>query len=281
MADEPLAGLHVISTAINVPGPVAAARLRDMGARVTKVEPPSGDPLSPFSPAWYAELTRGQEIVALDLKTSRDREALDALLAGADVLLTASRPAALGRLGLDWVLMHARFPRSCHVGIIGHSAPRENESGHDLTYQAGLGLLQPPHMPVTLLADLAGAERAVSAALALLLHRERTGEAGQCWVSLAESAAPFAAPLRYGVTTAGSVLGGGLPGYCVYEAREGFVAVAALEAHFLTRLEEGLGVGPATHEALEAAFKTRGAAEWEAWGREMDIPIAEIRLRHE
>ncbi len=277
MTDNLLADIHIVSTAINVPGPAAAARLRDLGARVTKVEPPSGDPLSPFSPDWYATLTTGQEVVTLDLKTATGRVALDGLLGGADMLLTASRPAALDRLGLDWDTVHACFPRLCHVGIIGYPAPRQNESGHDLTYQAGLGLLQPPRMPITLLADLAGAERAASAAVSLLLHRERTGEAGRRWVSLAESAVPFADPLRYSVTTPGSILGGGLPGYGVYKARDGYVAVAALEAHFLERLEEALAVRPATHEALETVFQTRCAAEWEAWGLERDIPIAAIR----
>jgi crotonobetainyl-CoA:carnitine CoA-transferase CaiB-like acyl-CoA transferase len=277
VTDDLLAGFHVVTTAINVPGPVAAARLRDLGTRVTKVEPPSGDPLSSISPAWYAKLATGQEVVTLDLKTAAGRVTLDGLLAGADVVLTASRPAALERLGLNWDSVHARFPKLCHVAIIGFPAPRENESGHDLTYQAGLGLLQPPRMPVTLLADLAGAERAASAAVALLLNRERTGEAGRRWVSLAESAELFADPQRYGVTTPGSILGGGLPGYGVYKARDGYVAVAALEAHFLERLEEALELRPATHEAFEAVFQTRSAAEWEAWGKVRDIPIAAIR----
>lgn len=40
-----LEGMRVLNLAINVPGPVAAARLRDLGASVVKVEPPSGDPL--------------------------------------------------------------------------------------------------------------------------------------------------------------------------------------------------------------------------------------------
>ena len=39
------------SLAVNLPGPAAAARLRALGARVTKVEPASGDPLALAAPA--------------------------------------------------------------------------------------------------------------------------------------------------------------------------------------------------------------------------------------
>ncbi len=48
----PLAGIRVVAVATNVPGPVAAARLRELGASVTKVEPPEGDPLGIVAPAW-------------------------------------------------------------------------------------------------------------------------------------------------------------------------------------------------------------------------------------
>lgn len=277
MTTAPLDGIHILSTAINVPGPAAAARLAAMGARVTKVEPPTGDPLRLFSPAWYAELTAGQTILTLDHKDPAHQRELHDRLAAADLLLTASRPAALERLGLHWTTLHTRHPRLAHVGITGFPHPNENVSGHDLNYLAELGLLQPPHMPITLLADLAGAERAAAEALALILQRERTGVAAQSWVSLYESAQPFAAPLRHSITTPGAVLGGGLPGYRVYQTADGYIAVAALELHFLQRLEAMTGIAPITHDALEALFKTETSAAWHAKALDADIPIAIVQ----
>ena len=47
-----LDGIRIVSTAVNVPGPVAVAMLRDRGAAVVKVEPPAGDPLSAWAPRW-------------------------------------------------------------------------------------------------------------------------------------------------------------------------------------------------------------------------------------
>ncbi len=189
---KPLAGLKVVSLAINLPGPVAAGRLRDLGASVTKIEPPDGDPLARGCAAWYGALHENVAVLKLDLKEAAERRDLDPLLAESDLLLTSSRPAALDRLGLGWSTLHQEFLRLCQVAIIGHEPPDENRPGHDLTYQATLGLVSPPEMPRTLIADLGGAEEAVSTGVSLLVARERTGVAGFAQVSLAQAAARFA-----------------------------------------------------------------------------------------
>jgi crotonobetainyl-CoA:carnitine CoA-transferase CaiB-like acyl-CoA transferase len=274
---KPLAGVRVISLAVNLPGPLACARLHALGAEVVKVEPPAGDPLAAFTRAWYDALARGQQVVAVDLKTGQGRAALDAMLAGADLLVTATRPAALGRLGLGWAELHARHPRLCHLAIVGHAPPDEERAGHDLTYAAGAGLAAPPHLPPSLFVDLASAERAVSDALALLMARGRDGAGRFASVALGSIAEELAAPLRYGLTTADGILGGGAAVYGLYAAKEGWVALAALEPAFARRLAEALGVDATDRPALEAAFLARTAAEWEAWARERDLPIAAVR----
>ena len=272
-----LEGVRLVTLAQNVPGPAAAARLRGFGASVVKVEPPNGDPLASSNPAWYGALVASQEVVRLDLKSDAGRARLDEHLAEADVLLTSNRLAALARLGLGPEELRARYPRLCRVAITGYPAPREDAPGHDLTYLAEFGLLSPPEMPRTLLADLAGAERAVSTTLALLLDRERGMGAGYAEVALSEAAAFFAEPLRYGITKPGAHLGGGFPGYGLYESRDGWVAVAALEAHFWESLLLELGLEDATREDLEEVFLQRTAAEWEHWATERDLPLVELR----
>jgi crotonobetainyl-CoA:carnitine CoA-transferase CaiB-like acyl-CoA transferase len=271
----PLRGIHVISLALNVPGPAAAARLCRLGAVVTKVEPPAGDPLASVCPSWYEELCAGQDVVRLDLKDAAGRASLDGLLEGADLLLTSSRPAALARLGLSWPHLHVRFPRLVQVAIVGHAAPRQDVPGHDLTYLASAGLLVPPQVPRTLLADLAGAEQAVSTALALLYARERGHGAGYGEVALADVAAAFAAPLRHGLTAADEFLGGGFAGYGLYRAREGWIAVAALEPHFWRRLTGELEASD--DEGLARVFVTQTAQYWEAWGAAQDVPLAAVQ----
>lgn len=268
---KPLDDMRVLNLALNLPGPAAARQLHRLGAEVIKVEPPSGDPMERYQNAWYRDMAAGHAVVRIDLKTDEGNACLHELLAGTDFLITASRPAALARLGLDWQSLEKRYPRLCQVAIVGYPAPRENEAGHDLTYQANLGLLAPPQMPRTLLADMAGAEQTVSAALALLLARERGGRGGYAEVALSEAAASMAEPLRYRTTSPGALLGGGLPEYNVYRTSDGWVAVAALEPHFKKRLEESLTVR--SREEYQAAFIGKTSAEWEAWAQEQDIPV--------
>lgn len=272
-----LAGLRIVSTALNLPGPVACARLRGLGAAVDKVEPPEGDPLERYCGDWYRRLHAGVRMHRLDLKEPAGRDAMAALLREADILVTAQRPAALARMGLDPANV-ASHHRLCHVAIVGHAPPDEDAPGHDLTYLAAHGLVRPPALPPTLFADMAGGERAATQALALVVARARTGRGGAATVALADAARDLAQPLHEGLTAPGAILGGALPGYNLYATAKGWIALAALEPRFLRRLADALGITTPTHENLAERFGRRSAAEWERWAREHDLPLVEVRL---
>lgn len=147
---------------------------------------------------------------------------------------------------------------------------------HDLTYQAEVGTLQPPSMPRILLADLTSAERAVGEALAAVLHASRTGRGSLREVALSDLAQMMCDPVRHGLTTPDGILGGSLPGYGIYRASDGYVALAALEPHFWERTRAELGV-EGSREELETLFAARSVADWEAWAGERDIPLARVR----
>jgi alpha-methylacyl-CoA racemase len=272
-----LQGVKIVSLALNVPGPVAAARLTKLGAEVTKIEPPAGDAASSVAAGWYQSLCQGQTVLRMDLKDPGGKARLDDLLASADLLLASFRPSALQRLGLDWERLHARYPKLCFVGIIGYPSPLQERTGHDLTYQSDLGLLRPPQMPATLFIDLAGAERAVSMALALLNQAARKGEAGCAWVSLHECARDLAEPLKAGLTSEGGLLGGGYPLYGFYQANDGWIAIAALEPHFAERVLSELDLRKADRSELERIFLQRSAAAWESWAAERDLPLVALK----
>ncbi|NNM47064.1 CoA transferase [Knoellia sp. DB2414S] len=265
-----LAGVSVVSLAVNLPGPLAAARLASMGASVTKVEPPSGDPLQTVAPGWYDELVAGQEVVTLDLKDPAGRTALEDRLVDADVLLTAMRPSALARLGLvESIERHGLVL----VEVVGYDGERSDEAGHDLTYQAAQGTLLPPTMPLVPLVDVLGAERAVSAALAGLRRRASVKTDVRERVVLDDVAFHASAAVRHGLTGPGDVLGGGLPTYGIYATADGHVAVGAIEPHFAGRLADAVG---RTREELAARFGTESSAHWESLGRSLDIPLVAV-----
>ncbi|MFW5470868.1 CoA transferase [Knoellia sp. CPCC 206435] len=278
----PLAGVRVVSVAINLPGPAAAARLTAWGAELTTVLPPSGDPLQEFAPAYFDELHDGQEVLHLDLKAAEGRDRLEQLLVRADVLLTSSRPSALARLGLDHEHVSRRHPHLCQVDIVGHPGEGAEVAGHDLTYQAGAGLLPDGRMPATTVVDLAAAERAAGEVAAALVARAGTGRGSRCEVALSDVAGMLARPLVHRLTGARGLLGGDVPGYAVYSAAEGHVALAALEPHFVQRLATALDALPEelTRERLGHVFAGRSAAAWEQWAAERDIPLAAVVDHH-
>ena len=274
---QSLSGIRVVSTAVNVPGPVAAATLRGMGASVVKVEPPAGDPLAAAAQAWYAGLCAEVEVERLDLKSEEGTARLHGHLATADVLITSSRPASLERLGLSCQALRYLYPRLCHIAILGYPRPRHDEPGHDLTYQVEAGLVAPPGLPATLIADLSGAQQTVIATLDLLLARERSGEAGCREVALSDAAAFFASPVRHGLTTPDGWLGGGTAGYGIYSTSDGWVAVAALEPQFRTALARELGIELEDHATMARMFASRTSDEWQAWARERGLPLVAVR----
>lgn len=278
MPPQSLDGIHVVSIAANLPGPLAAARLAQSGAHVTKVDPPRGDALREFAPAWYAQLVAAQHVVSLDLRVAADRSELDNLFSNADVFLTASRHASLAKYDLTWDRLHERFPRLCYVAIVGERSPHAGRPGHDLTYQAAAGLLRDRTVPPILAADILGAERAVTATFELLLQRERFGISAFAEVALADAAQAFASSMAHGITTADGVLGGAFPMYGVYRSADGWIALAALEPQFRKRVEGELGAHD--KNALAMAFLAHDGAFWERWGQEHDIPIAVLGEPH-
>ena len=209
---RPLAGIQVVSLATNLPGPLAVAGLRDLGASPTSST--ASWPLAVAAPSWYAELTQGVEVRRADLKSRSGLEELTRLLDTADVLVTAMRPSAFCRLGLGD--LSDRYPRLCHVEIVGYDGADEEVAGHDLTYQARYGTIRPPHLPLVPVADTVGGERAISAALALLLARGQHDSGGHQRITLDAAAYDSAAALRHGLFGNGAPLGGALPSYNIY-----------------------------------------------------------------
>jgi crotonobetainyl-CoA:carnitine CoA-transferase CaiB-like acyl-CoA transferase len=268
--------LTVLALVTNIPGPVAAAAFLADGARVVKIEPLQGDALERAAPAWYAALTTGMQVLRLDLRAPQARARVDGLLESADLLLTAMRSSALSRLGLEWADVHGRYPRLCHVEIVGEAPPHDDRAGHDLTYQAQAGLLDPPAMPRIIVADLFAAERAVAAAYRVLLERERTQRGARAQVAIASGASALADSLRYGLTTRDGPLGGALAVYRLYETADGWIALAALEPHFQARLREALGVDSLELEALAVRFAERPCAHWEELARQYDLPLCAV-----
>jgi len=279
---KPLKGVRIVSLALNLPGPAALWRLRAMGARCTKVDPPAGDPMRLYSAAAFADLSAGLKAVTLDLKAATGQVRLHRLLAQADVLLTSFRPSALAKLGLDGKSLKRTHPALSLVTIVGAPGERAEEPGHDLTYQAEVGLVPDLALPPSLLADMAGALTATEAVLQAVLVQRQTGQGVRLEVALSEAARWLALPRQWGLTAPGQLLGGAHAGYRVYPCKNGRVALAALEPHFAAALGRVVGLGPltpeacllpATHEAVAAFVARKTRAQLDQLATQHDLPL--------
>lgn len=270
---KPLAGTRVVGLVTNLPGPIVLHRLHDLGAQATKVEPPGGDALARSFPNFYEMLTAGQRILNIDLK---DYSKLEPLLAESDLLITTMRPKTLERLDLGWSGLQIKFPRLAHLSIVGYGAPDQDRPGHDLTYQAVKGFVKPPNLPENTWADLAGSLGAYAAAL-LLIAEIRVGRFHHQEISLSESLKEFMLPTQMGLTADAGVLRGALPNYQIYEASEGWVALAALEHHFWEKFQQLNGLEHAREPELKNLFKKKTSEEWENWAKSHDLPLVRVR----
>lgn len=288
---RPLKGVRILSLALNLPGPAALMRCRDMGATCVKLEPPphpsapkgsSGDPMGLYNRAAYEVMHAGMKISSADLKTEAGQKVLHKALASTDILLTSFRPSALKKLGLEWKALHKRYPQLSVVAIVGAPGARAEEPGHDLTYLAENALVTGLDLPPTLYADMAGSLMASEAVLQARLLQLQKGKGVYQEVALSVAAGYLALPRTWGLTAPGAAVGGGHAGYRVYPCQDGRVALAALEPHFAAALAAEVGLrqshilamfAPETHTAIAAYLAGKTRQQLDALATAKDIPL--------
>lgn len=138
LAPRPVAGLLVVDFSALWAGPLCAHLLGLAGARVVKVETPARpDGARRGDPDFYRLLHGGHESVLLDPDLPRDRAALAALVAAADIVIEASRPRALIRFGVDAAEFVAHGGTWLSITAHGRDSNRVG-FGDDIAAAAGL-----------------------------------------------------------------------------------------------------------------------------------------------
>jgi formyl-CoA transferase len=197
-----LEGIRVLDVTQVMAGPFCAMQLCDMGADVIKVEPPAGDPTRRMagargtdSPGFNA-VNRGKRGIVLDLKSAAGQEAFRRLLRGTDVVVENNRPGVMRGFGLDYPSLAGEYPALIYASISGYgqTGPDAGKGGFDLIAQGVSGLMsvtgEPGRPPVKVgvpLTDLGAALFALSAILAALHYRIRTGRGQYIDTSLVEA----------------------------------------------------------------------------------------------
>ena len=144
-----LEGVLVVALEQAVAAPLATCRLADAGARIIKLERPSGDFARTYDTAangqsaYFAWINRGKESLAVDIKAAADRELVLRILEQADVFVQNLARGAAARAGLGSDALRERFPRliTCDISGYGESGPYADMKAYDLLVQAEAGLI--------------------------------------------------------------------------------------------------------------------------------------------
>lgn len=307
----PLSGIRVLDLTAVVLGPFATQTLGDWGAEVIKVEPPAGDLVRASGvrkhrgmASVFLGVNRNKRSLCLDLKTPEGAEVLRRLVPRVDALVTNVRPAGMARLGFGWEACAALNPRLVYAVAtgFGQDGPHRARPAFDEVIQAASGLAAvvggedgPPAFVPSLVADKITGMALLSAVLAALLHRERTGEGQLVEVPMLETLAAFVAVEHLGGATFEPPAGP--PGYERLRHRkpvatsDGWITLlpytAANWRAFFTaagrpELVETLGTDDATmrnanigavYAAVADLARSRPTAEWLALCERLDIPV--------
>jgi crotonobetainyl-CoA:carnitine CoA-transferase CaiB-like acyl-CoA transferase len=214
----PLAGVHVVEIATEISGPYAAKLFVQLGAHVTKVEPPAGDPLRRWGPfpggvpdpqrsGLFEYLNAGKDYA--ELSSARD------LIAKAHVLVENFPPGTLDGWGLDPDTLQRLNPNLVLLRIspFGQTGPWRDRQATPLTLQAVSGWISkrdPERPPVAVGARIdeyvAGAYGALGALTAL--RSQPAGQNAEVDVSVFES---LLSTLPYPMLMSEKMLSLGLP----------------------------------------------------------------------
>jgi crotonobetainyl-CoA:carnitine CoA-transferase CaiB-like acyl-CoA transferase len=186
----PLDGTTVVEFGNLIAAPYAAMLLADLGARVIKVEPRSGDLGRQFGPfqkgesAFFMAVNRGKESLAIETKDWVSKRVLDNLVRKADVVLHNLRHGAMERLGLGEERCRELNPQIIYavVSAFGSDGPYARRPGIDVIFQGESGMIsitgEPkdgPRKTATTIGDyVAGTNMALSISAALS-ERPRKG----------------------------------------------------------------------------------------------------------
>jgi crotonobetainyl-CoA:carnitine CoA-transferase CaiB-like acyl-CoA transferase len=221
----PLDGLLVVDLTRALAGPHATMTMGDLGARVVKVEPPSGDDSRSWGPpfvgpdddvsTYFLSCNRNKQSVTADLRSGDGQWLLTELVRRADVLVENYRPGTLEALGFSIDRLHAINPGLVVLSIsgFGHDGPESARAGYDQIAQGEAGLMsltgEPGHpMRVGVpIADLLAGMTGLIGVLAALHERHITGRGRVVRTSLLASVVGIHAFQGTRWTVAGEVPG--------------------------------------------------------------------------
>ncbi|MDP6422492.1 MAG: CoA transferase [SAR202 cluster bacterium] len=209
MTDAALEGVTVLDLSDGVSGGYCTKVLRDLGARVVKIEAPGvGDSTRSVGPfldgvpsietsASFLYLNAGKESVALDIASAEGRDAMLKLARSADVVVESAKPGRMADLGLGYNRLEQVNPAlvMASIAYFGQNGPYSDYEGSELVAYAVSGYMyltgdedREPMKAGGAQAEYQAGLAAAMAVLAALTYRDFTGEGQHIDLSTVEAA---------------------------------------------------------------------------------------------
>ncbi len=276
---RPLEGVRIVDLGAFMAGPLASLVLSDLGADVVKVEPIGGEASRALVRGYLAP-NRGKRGVAIDLKSPKGLEIVQAMAKGADVVASNFRSGVSTRLGVDPASLHALRPDLVVLESPGYGAegPLAQRGVFDLVMQAlcghearGAGPGNDPFWNRTFMVDATGGLLGAIGLLAALIYRRRSGNGVGLTVPLLNAGIFLLSELvqrpdgRFeGADPVNATRTGYRPPEAMYEASDGWLAIVARDDAQRRALVEVLGISG------------RVAPDAQAWGETEASLIAAV-----
>lgn len=249
---RPLEGITVLGVEQFIAGPCATMWLADAGARVIKIEPPTGDPSRQMGPfvesggerlsGFYARFNRGKSIVEADIRTEAGGDTVLGLVAECDVFVENFRPGVLERYGLGFDAVQEVKKDVIYCSVTGFGVdpstkgPYSDYPALDIVVQAMGGLMHlcgteggPPLYPGFGIGDVGTSMFATMAILEALVRRERTGRGAHLDVAMYDAMVTLNERAMTTFAFTGDVLTRGEAGLAapwgVFPTQDGYVAL--------------------------------------------------------
>lgn len=198
----PLEDITILDLSHALAGPFCSTMLGDFGAKVIKIEPPTGD----IARAWGVKMTdhdtsymislhRNKQGICIDMKSEEGKALFFEMVKKADVVLENYRVGTLTKLGIDYEAARKHNPGIiyCSVSGFGQDGPYRDRAALDLILQAESGMISVTGEPDTSgvrcgvsVADLTAGMNAVMGILLALRVKDKTGEGQSIDVSMME-----------------------------------------------------------------------------------------------
>ncbi|HXQ09650.1 MAG TPA: CoA transferase [Caulobacteraceae bacterium] len=286
-------GLKVLDCSQGRAGPMAAMLFADFGAEVLKVEPPEGD-WARATPG-YQMWNRNKRTTKLDI-AGDGREALEPLLAAADIAVFDFSPQRMQALGLmDAAERHPRLVNLWTPPYGTTGAWSELKAHHGVlqalsgaAYRQSAYADQPVYLVMPLLHYLQATLAAASASAALF-QRALSGLGQAVTVSGLNAVAMVGGSSGVVAPATRQPLGGS-PSYRLYECKDGqFLFLATLFRYFFDRAVAAMGVegielidgafAESVPAVMQAKFREKTRDEWLEILHAADVPAAPVGLR--